>query len=181
MSDVVGQQCETFAALEGRRVERWSGIEMAAREEGPDGRPVFAEVSVACIQMMVLDLELDGGEPLTMLTRQNELGWGIWTTPGNGPDQTREWDGIYRWRTLPELPPGTITRVELRFSDEGDVGELLLHVEGTPLLLVAAEIHETASVRLELHVPDESILVFTDVAAADAISWLGDRARRVQR
>jgi len=173
VSEWVRQKREAFEAVEGRHVKGWSGVEMALRLEGPDGHPVFDDPSVHCLHVMVLLADLDHGEAIEVLTYQNDCEWGLQARAAKA--ERAVWDGIFRWRAFDDLPLGAVSNIRLRHSDRGDIGEVLLQVDGQEVLLVAGEIYETPGERLEYHAADESVLVFTDLAAADAITWSGAR------
>lgn len=50
-----------------------------------------------------------------------------------------------------------------------------LRIGGRPLLLVAGELEETVEGGLLFHRLDESVLVFTDTAAAGVVPWTTSR------
>ena len=82
--------------------------------------------------------------------------------------------GIYRLRTLSELPTGEVDGVST-FLDDDVLAEVVLHIQGRPLLLMAGELHESMRGQLALVRGDESVLVFTDPSAADSVAWVPER------
>ncbi|MFE3782629.1 hypothetical protein ACFXPA_31130 [Amycolatopsis sp. NPDC059090] len=163
----VVERAQDFDSLRGRRIESWAGVKMALREDGPDGGPQFADPAVPCLQLWGMQAHLDDGRTLSVLTYQDDDLFGLW--PQRRPDprlENRErWDGIYRWTALNELPTGLVEDVVV-FAEEGVLAEVDLRVGGRPLVLVAGELIEDWT-RLVFNRLDESVLVFTDPAAAE--------------
>ncbi|MDX8048753.1 hypothetical protein SK571_05135 [Lentzea sp. BCCO 10_0798] len=172
-----------FADLRSRHVRSWIGVEWALREDVPESGPhVFHDPSVPCLQLWGLQAVLDDGELFTVgtcahfgdsstcgLWRHQDLDERVrdsrtWAEPGRGT----------RWRVLSELPAGPVGDVTC-FADEGVLAEVLLKIGGRPLLLMAGELYETWTDELDFHRLDESVLAFTDPAAADRISWTTSR------
>lgn len=143
---------------------------MALREEtAGGGGPQFADPAVACLQMLVLSVRLDDGTPATIHTYQEDDVWGLrW---GESAERTpAEWAGIYRVADLSTLPIGEIEDVSV-VIDEGVVAEVVLFINGRPLLLMAGEVYEVGRKQLRLVRLDESVLVFTDLSAAESVDW----------
>ncbi|MFE3177725.1 hypothetical protein ACFXI3_39305 [Amycolatopsis sp. NPDC059235] len=167
----VVERAQDFDSLRGRRIESWAGVKMALREDGPDGGPQFADPAVPCLQLWGMQAHLDDGRTLSVLTYQDDDLFGLW--PQRRPDprlENRErWDGIYRWTALNELPTGLVEDVVV-FAEEGVLAEVDLRVGGRPLVLVAGELIEDWT-RLVFNRLDESVLVFTDPAAAERVEW----------
>jgi hypothetical protein len=113
----------------------------------------------------------DGGS-LRIGVDQDDDRWGLWPRPEADArfEDGTVWDGIYRRRTLTELPIGPVEQVTTAVED-GLLTEVGLRVDGRPLLLIAGEAWETADGGLEFHRLDESVLAFTDPAAAARIRW----------
>ncbi|MGB3437256.1 MAG: hypothetical protein WBA97_00780 [Actinophytocola sp.] len=178
--DWVAEGSREFASLRGRRIDSWVGVEMALREDVAGSGPQFSEPAVPCLQLWGLQASLNDGSALSVGSYQDDACFGLWT------DQEREfqdklrdrglWDGIYRWRPLTELPTGQVDQVAV-FVDEVDgvLAEVALRIGGRPLLLIAGELWETSEGGLEFHRLDESVLVFTDPAAAGHLDWIPSR------
>ena len=73
-----------------------------------------------------------------------------------------------------DLPLGIVDAAEVRF-DEGTLAEVTLTIVGAPLLFVAAEFYENNDGTLHLNRCDESVLVFTNLADAAALTWIPAR------
>lgn len=163
-ADWLNERVREFTALRGRTVRTWTGVEMAFFEDPPR----FEDPRAPFLQLLSLDATLDG-EVRSIVTYQDDDVWGLWTQP-LGPGGS---DGIYRERHLPELPTGRIDDVTVRL--EHDVpAEVLLSIGSRPLLLLAGEAYEDWGDNLYFCRLDESVLAFTDPAAADTIPWRGD-------
>ncbi|MGW7538178.1 hypothetical protein [Amycolatopsis sp. NPDC054798] len=176
----VVERAQDFDSLRGRHIESWAGVEMALREEGPDGRPQFTDPAVPCLQLWGMQAYLDDGRALGINCYQDDDLFGLW--PRRRPDprfENREHgDGIYRWTALAELPTGQVEDVVV-FAEGGVLAEVDLRVGGQPLLLVAGELieHETG---LSFNRLDESVLVFTDPAAAARVDGSTPQLGRVR-
>jgi hypothetical protein len=144
------------------RQESWSGIEMAL----PDH-------TVPCLQMLVLGLSFGDGTLVDVGTYQDDDVWGLRLRPGTGHG-TADRDGIYRSRVLSELPTGGIDDVSAVVED-GVLAEVVLRIDGRPLLLMAGEGYETTADRVRMVRLDESVLVFIDPSAADSLGWTPPR------
>lgn len=171
-----------FAELRGRRIASWTGVEMALREEGPGGGPQFEDPAVPCLQLTLVGAQLVDGVFVTVSTYWSGARCGLWLRRefGPAPDWARLTGGIYRVRTLPELPAGRVDDVTVVLDDDGAVVEVVLHVEGRPLLLMAGEVEETPRGGLRFLRRDESVLVFADPAAADPVDWIPSRRTPVR-
>lgn len=154
---------------------------MASRGEdgGHDGPAVFRDPGVAPLHLTLLTAVLEDGTVRavdTDLQTDTELGLVL---RAERPE-LRDADGV-----LPPadnnlgLPTGTVTEVRV-FEESGTVSEVLLHLGGHPLLLIAGEVYPTWTERPEFHRFDESVLAFADPAAADALEWHPPRRDRVQ-
>ncbi|WP_406632741.1 hypothetical protein [Amycolatopsis sp. WGS_07] len=174
------ERAQDFGSLRGRRIESWAGVEMALWEHGPDGGPQFTEPAVECLQLWGMQAYLDDGRALWIGTYQDDDLFGLW--PQRRPDPRLEnpemWDGIYRWTALSELPTGPVEDVVV-FAEEGVLAEVELRVGGRPLVLVAGEFVECGRM-LSLNRLDESVLVFTDPAAAERVEWSTPQRGRVR-
>jgi hypothetical protein len=147
---------------------------MAIRDRGANGEPVFEDAEVRCLQLSVLVATLDNGEIHEVRTYQNDSEWGLILRAADAASDTV--GGIHRLRRLAELPTGQVSSADIRQSRAGDIGEVTLLVDDQPVLLMAGEIYETVTDRLEFHVADESVLVFPHPSDANAIAWIGERA-----
>lgn len=176
MDEWVVARSRDFASLRGRRVESWVGVEMALRESVPGGGPQFDDPEVACLQLWGLQAFLDDGGVLSVTTHQDDDVFGLWPRPRPEPkiQDGGLWDGIYRWRPLAELPTGKVEYVAA-FLDEGLLAEVGLRIDARPLLLVAGELEETFGGGLLFQRLDESVLAFTDPAAAVHAPWTTSR------
>jgi hypothetical protein len=164
-------QQASFEALAGQTVTHWEGVEMALRDTTPAG-PQFADIAMLLLQLVRLDLKISAQRGCTIDTYQNDNEFGLQLTPEQ-PLEPRDWDGIYRQRAL-DLPLGAIDSVDVRL-DEGTLAEVTLRFSDAEMLLIAGEIWEDRDGTLSLHRYDESVLVFTDVAAARALTWIPPR------
>lgn len=176
LSPFVLRQRQAINALRGLEAAAWIGVEMAVRDD-PTGTPQFADPDVKCLQFFTLDLRTPAGQTVRWSTYQNDDLWGLQLTADSfDPDLSRVSDG-YRRREVRELPVGPIGAVEL-FADaeSGDVLEVHLTVGQTPLLLMAAELYEEWDGSITYVRGDESVLVFTDPVAANAVQWRPPRA-----
>jgi hypothetical protein len=164
-------QQASFEALAGQTVTHWEGVEMALRESTPTG-PQFADVAMPFLQLVRLDLKVGAHPGCTIDTYQDDSEFGLQLTPPQ-PLEPRDWDGIYRHRAL-DLPFGTIGSVDVRV-EEGTLAEVTLRFSDAEMLLIAGEASEEWDGTLSLHRYDESVLVFTDLAAARALTWIPPR------
>ena len=158
----VADRAREFAALRGRRIERWQGVEMALRDAGPQ----FTDPACPFLQLHTLRAHL-AGTSVDVGTYQDDTSFGLWLRPRTAvrmPD-----DGSYRARELPELPAGPVDEVDVRLEG-GTLAEVRFAIGGRPLLLVAGEVYEDWD-KLRLVRFDESVLAFTDPAAADELPW----------
>ncbi|WP_330277594.1 hypothetical protein OG205_19185 [Lentzea sp. NBC_00516] len=165
-----------FTALRGRRVESWVGVEWALRADVPGSGPQFHDPEVPCLQLWGLQAVLGDGL-FSICTFDEEAVSGLWRNRHEEFEAKLQdsvlWDepgDCTRWRALSELPVGPIDEVTV-YGDEGVVAEVLLVIGGRPLLLIAGELYETWTDDLEFHRLDESVLAFTDLAAADRVAW----------
>ncbi|MFI5613584.1 hypothetical protein [Amycolatopsis sp. NPDC051903] len=163
-----------FTSLRGRRVESWTGVEMAFREDPPR----FTDPGVHCLQLLGLRAQMDSGRVLTITTYQydspDDLLFGLRPNPDYDVSDDGSHRGSYRWRALTELPTGRVDDVAT-FRDEGVLAEIRLQIEGQPLLLIAGEFDETPEGGLLLHPLDDSVLAFTEPGAAERAPWTTPR------
>jgi hypothetical protein len=164
---------DEIAQFVGSDVRGWRGMEMAVRgETEPDIE--FSSHEAPCLQLAYLTAELDDADVVTVDTYQDDGGFGLRWLPGQEPSRADD-DGIFRWRSLPELPTGYVETVLVRVEEDVIV-ELSLLIGGHPLLLVAGEAWENWDGSITWHRFDESVLAFTDPSKAEAIQWIPSRA-----
>jgi hypothetical protein len=171
----IAAKAREFEALRGSCIVFWVGVEMALR--GGDEEPAqFSDPAVPFQQFSVLELALADGTIRKVTTYQNDTVFGLELQEASVKDDLRleQWDGIYRLREPSEWPTGFIDRARADI-DDGDVLEVLLSIDGQPLLLLAGEVQEERDGRLSYIRGDESILVFTDPMAANEIAWVPKR------
>ncbi len=175
------ERVREFGQLRGQQITAWTGVEMALREEGAAGGPQFEDPAVPCLQLLALRAALGDGTFATVGTYQDDSAWGLWLRRAAGGDSV-DWAGTaetYRVRTLSELPTGEVDGVSTFLAEEvlaeEVLAEVVLHIRGRPLLLMAGEVYESAQERMVFTRCDESVLVFTDPAAAEALDWVPER------
>lgn len=125
------------------------------------------------LQLTRLELMFGIQHGCTIHTYQDDTEWGLQLTPDRQREGPREWEGIYRQRAL-DLPLGRIDSVDVRI-DEDTLAEVTLRFAEAELLLIAGEVWENFDGTLDFHRYDESVLVFTDPAAASALVWIPPR------
>ncbi|GIE86007.1 hypothetical protein [Actinoplanes regularis] len=173
--DWLTDQIRKFDQLRGRRIESWTGVEMALRED-VGGSPRFEDATVPFLQLAPLTARLDDGTFFTVDTDQGDRSWGLLPNPG-APGTSTDPGGIFRLRSLPELPLGEVDAVSA-FLDDDVLAEVLIRIQGRSLLLMAGEVYEQWDGGLSFVRHDESVLVFTDPSAAESIDWLPERRKR---
>jgi hypothetical protein len=170
-------QQTAFEALAGQTVTCWEGVEMALRDTTPSG-PQFIDAEVPLLQLVRVDLTIDAHHRCTIHTyqddSQDDTAWGLQLAPDKPRADPRDWDGIYRQRSL-ELPVGRIDGVDVRI-DEDTLAEVTLRFAEAELLLIAGEVWENFDGTLDFHRFDESVLAFTEPAAASALVWIPPRS-----
>lgn len=159
----IEEQVLAISDLRGRSIARWIGTEMAMREEGPGGIPLFHDPAIPYLQVCHLYLDFVEGGGRNILTYQNIWtdGWGLCIDVlyGGPPDEFSEEKSIFRTRDLKELPVGKIGIVRVSRDENGDIVEVSLEVEGAWVTLWSGEIYEESNGGLRVVRPDESILV----------------------
>jgi hypothetical protein len=177
MSDYIAMQASAFEALQSQSIESWHGVEMFLYED-EDGVEIFEDERVPCLQMHWLVLTLGDGSQRVVSTYQDDSVFGLRiraAVPAAASDPQIT-DG-FRYRTLPQLPAGEVSTA-LPVIEDGQLVEFRLTIGGALLLLIAGEIQPTWTERLEFHRFDESVLVFLDPDAADALAWIPERPAR---
>ncbi|MFC9432439.1 hypothetical protein [Nocardia sp. NPDC057030] len=167
----LAERSREFASLRGMSVESWVGVEMALREDVGGSGPQFEDPEVPCLQLWGLRASFRNGSVLSVRTYQDDARFGLWANQEYVRDEEL-WEGIYRRRSLTELPTGHVDQVTV-FVDEVDavLAEVHLQIGQRPLLLIAGEIDETSRGGLVFHRLDESVLAFTDPAAVEDVLW----------
>lgn len=165
-----------FRGLRGRSVSAWFGADFAFYERGPEEAPgpCFTHPEIACRQLSYLDLRI-GGDTFRVCALQNDDSWSLGIDAVEaGPVGTAEPNSIYGPRRPLALPSGRIDEVTLGLDDDGAVLDVELSFAAeAPVLLRAAEFHEEAYPAGRWVIGDESILVFRDRRARDALAWVG--------
>jgi len=168
MNDWVKDQITQFRQLVGQTVVRWTGIEMALRESGPDGLPQWEDESVQFLQLDRLDLVLEGADYVRIVTYQNNDRFGLSCQnelpPMNETPPLPEFNSelmeasIFRTREFNAIPTGRIQNVHVVMDDCEDISEVHFWISGHCVVLRAGEFHESNDGTLTLVGMDESIL-----------------------
>lgn len=153
---------------------------MALREDVAGGGLQFSDPEVPCLQLFDLQATLDddGVVSIAATDRHDDV-FGLPACPESRLGTEDGWDGIYRFRSLDELPIGRMEHVAV-FVGEGVIAEVCLVIGAQPLLLIAGELEEAFDGGLLFQRFDESVLVFTDPAATERVSWTTPREGLVE-
>ena len=170
ISDWVRAQATGFAAVQGRIVRCWSGVEMAVHDG--KGLPGFGGAEVPCLQLWALRAVTADDAAVGITTYQDDDLFGLAIAPGVGFDG--DLGRGYRLRTLTELPTGTVDDVAV-LLDRDVIAEVHLQLGDRHLFLVAGEVHEDQTGAFVWHRLDESVLAFTDPDALARMSWMPTR------
>jgi hypothetical protein len=149
----------------------WEGVEMALRETSATG-PQFVDIEMPLRQLLWHRSEDRCRSRVHHPHLSGRHRVGAANDPGQ-PREPQEWDGIYRQRAL-DLPLGTIDSVDVRV-DEATLAEVTVGFSDAEMLFIAGEARENRDGTLSLHRYDESLLAFTDLAAARALTWIPPR------
>lgn len=168
----VDAQIRSMRDIVGRIVTGYSAVEMAFREtESSAGVDPFADPSLSFRQLLVLHLRMRDGGTLAFQTYQNNDTWGICMSYPNG-EAEESFSGMFRSITLGDFPCGRITGVLPIVDDSGDIVLVEISVHGDTFALLAGEVYERANGKLEVVVPDESVLLFRHTWLLDRVtSW----------
>jgi hypothetical protein len=163
----LARQRDAVEALAGLTVVAWDGVELALKDESPNG-PQFTDPHVRFLQLAWLNLSA-GSVEHAFSTYQDDDYFGLRVGSARRASADDCW-GIFRWRTL-DLPTGRIDTVDV-LIEKDVLARVVLTIEGHDLLLVAGEAHATWSGGIEVHRLDESVLVFPHPSDAEAIRWM---------
>ena len=145
-------------ALIGREVRSWFGVEMAVREVGPCGLPVFHDPSVPYLQFLVLVADLGRDGFLRLATRQWKTHWSLYASRSLGLD-LNGYTGIFRQRMIDELPIGQVTSLEVLRDPDGGLEAAHIQIGNDLLHLIAGEVYEESNGTLRIQLGgDESVL-----------------------
>jgi len=176
LSDWVGTQIDIAEAMVDSSIIGWDAIEMAVQEHGEGGAPRFSHPTAPCIQLTKLAIVFADEKSLLVSHYQGDDGFGFRLDRRVSPFQIHGTDGIYRRTQLAELPTGPVKAVITRTATgTGDLAELVIDVDDQELLLIAGEISETWTERLEWRWLDESTLIFSNPDDANALDWVPQR------
>lgn len=184
LHDPVGWFAKNISAallLASCEVTGWEGAERAV-EPGEDdvalewAAPTSGRTPFEWLRAKATDREV------VIHIYQDDGYFGLDFLPTFNPELADFDTGLLRARLDPPLLTGRINKVEVVFDTEveqewfrgpGVVSEVLLHGDTSSSLLIAAE----ARSRDEWCRYDESVVVLTDVATADALDWIPPRRR----
>jgi hypothetical protein len=160
MASYADDQETAFKRLKGVQIRGWWGIEMAMRG-GETEDAQFSDPSVPYLQFLSLHATLDSDDQLDFLTYQNDDNFGLrLSASAANASRDESWSGIYRARSMPEIPCGNILSIRVVRDNCGDIERVALSVAGCPVTLIAGEVYEETdgSLRVQLG-GDESVLV----------------------
>ena len=159
----ITQETNKLKQLNGLRVVKWSGLEMAARERTSEP-PVWYSHEAPMLQFVYLNIEFSNHSALSLATYQNDNEWGLLLTDGiqRSDLETSETNCIYRNRVIKELPCGKISGLEVAHSETGDICKLTFNIEDQPISFRSGEIYENNDGSLNVMYMDESILIQVD-------------------
>lgn len=168
MSTFIEEQLVKILQLRGASVVSWSGVEMAIRESGQAGHPVFSDPSVPYLQFLALRARIDSGEYIKFVTYQNDDNWGLCLTSLEAEERPYIYNAgdIFRDRVVAELPLGAIAHANYRLDEFGDLERVDLIIGEVPILLIAGEVYEEFDGTLRIQLGgDESVLVAVGAAS----------------
>ncbi len=140
------ERSREFASLCGTYVESWTGVAGSS--------PQIADPRVRCLQVFGLQVRLDDDAVWSVDTYEDDTAFGLRAVPEALFRDKGRWGGIYRWRTLAELPIGQVEQVAA-FADEGVLVQVSLQIGERPLLLIAGVLDETGAKERLFHTLDE--------------------------
>jgi len=163
MSVHVQRLLDRFEGLRGAEVTSWKGVEMAFTE-GREGGELWDDESVPYLQMLLVDVSRKDGAMFRIATEQADLLFGLSVQePIPKANRESDWKGIFRERTLDELPVGRISRVEVAVENEL-IDRVTLFIGSCQIQISAGEIYEENDGKLRIVPKDESVLVQVDGA-----------------
>lgn len=163
MSLHVQRQLRRFEGLRGAEVISWKGVEMAFTE-GREGGELWDDESVPYLQMLLVDASRKDEAMFRIATEQADLLFGLSIQePIPGANRESDWRGIFRERTLDELPVGRISGVEVAI-ESGLIDRVTLVIGSCQIQISAGEIYEENDGTLRVVPQDESVLVQVDGA-----------------
>ncbi|OWQ45399.1 hypothetical protein CDL60_19255 [Roseateles noduli] len=167
---------EPLTRLDGQRITRWIGLEMAlgggdcvvtddtVSNDGSGRSPiVWAYASVPFWQFTMIDVETSAGVIYRLraeFDHEDESAYGLFLAKTDEPMAwiAEEPGAFFRTRVLEELPTG-IVKVGVEQDTGGAIVEALLDIGGDVVRLLAAEIHPRLDGGFDLVSPDETILL----------------------
>ncbi len=153
-----------FTTLISEHILNWVGMEMAL-SEGSESTPViWNHASVPFKQFIRLDLFLDDGSVLSLLSQGDDgSGWfGIYSKNNNAEflkPASYEMGSIYRTRDVVEFPKGEVSMVNETVDSAGNVLELSLGIGGATVRIVSGEVYEKDDGSYCMTAVDESLLI----------------------
>ena len=167
---------ETPTRLDGQRITRWIGLEMALGggngvttddtvDRGWIGQSpiVWRHAAVPFWQFTMIDVETSAGAIYRLLAESDHedgSAYGLFLEKTEEPmiPVAEEPGAFFRTRVLERLPTG-IVKVGVVQDAAGAVVEALLDIDGDVVRLLAAEIHPRLDGGFDLVSPDETILL----------------------
>lgn len=167
----IEQQVASAKALEGQEIRSWVGVEDAIRSNEDETVFEFEDPLAPCLYLAILEIHVADDIVARVGTYyDNWDAWGLSLEPYEGGLGVSDSPGS-RKRQFENLPIGHVTTVKPRFDEIGNLAEIEMHVDGRFVLLVAGEIHQTWTERLDFVRGDESVLVFSSQDDYDSIDW----------
>jgi hypothetical protein len=174
VTEWVAKQISAFGQFAERRVASFEGIEMAIIEDEGAGVPRFHDERVPCLQFAVLYVRFDDGMIAEVGTYQDDDEFRLSVEWLEAPPRASAWEGIFRFRAVPELPAGLVHSVTTSTNDRGNLSYVSLFIAQREIRLVAGEIEESRDGSLLFRRDDESVLVFANAADVTAVPWTAD-------
>lgn len=159
----LARQRASYEALVGQEVLDWHGVEMALDgDEDDDQAIVWDHVDVPFLQFYFLTIVF-GEQEVRIRTAQGYDSFGLWNLfEEEIPAVTsHEWSGIYRARTIHQLPVGRIRAVDVAVQDDV-VASVVLRIGDKQIALTAGEVYPTGYGSFYIADMDESVLIQVD-------------------
>ncbi len=158
---LAGQMAE-LETLQGLTVTAWSGIELALAER-PSGAHLWGDPAAPLLQLSFLTATTTTGE-LALATAQDEETWGLYLLDeGESDDETFAAESTSRRRSLPELPTGLVSDLQV-VTEADNIASISLTLGGARLIRRAGLVVEADDGTFEIREMDECILVQVDGA-----------------